>query len=205
MADEHETFHPRDTLANTASTTLKLTACGAIFAGVQNTLRKQNVGAMGIFTRSGGIIALYAGVGATYQFTKDATSNLRQKDDCYSEALAGFVGGATLGVAKRSIPYMLGAGACFGTAMAAFRYTNGLSGFRQIETDEDEVERKEMLRKMRRRPLQETIEQLGEGRGIYAPGYEERRRERLLAKYGIDVAAAQETFKKDNVDPTVSL
>lgn len=66
---------------------------------------------------------------------------------------------------ERSIPYMLGAGACFGTAMAAFRYTNGLSGFRQIETDEDEVERKEMLRKMRRRPLQETIEQLGEGRG----------------------------------------
>ena len=59
MADHHETFHPRDTLANTASTTLKLTACGAIFAGVQNTLRKQNVGAMGIFTKSGGIIAVY--------------------------------------------------------------------------------------------------------------------------------------------------
>jgi hypothetical protein len=28
--------------------------------------------------------------------------------------------------------------------------------------------------------------------GIYAPGYEERRRQRLLAKYGIDVNAAQE-------------
>jgi hypothetical protein len=28
--------------------------------------------------------------------------------------------------------------------------------------------------------------------GIYAPGYEERRRQRLLAKYGIDVKAAQE-------------
>jgi hypothetical protein len=58
MADQR-TFHPRDALANTASTALQTTAVGAVFAGVQNTLRKQNVGAMGILTRSGGIIALY--------------------------------------------------------------------------------------------------------------------------------------------------
>jgi hypothetical protein len=60
MADE-PTFLPRDALSNTASTTLQTTAVGAIVAGVQNTLRKQNVGAMGIITRSGGIIALYGG------------------------------------------------------------------------------------------------------------------------------------------------
>jgi len=28
--------------------------------------------------------------------------------------------------------------------------------------------------------------------GIYAPGYEERRRQRLLEKYGVDVMAAQQ-------------
>ena len=39
-----------------------------------------------------------AGAGAAYQFSKDATSNLRQKDDCYSEAVAGFVAGTTLGI-----------------------------------------------------------------------------------------------------------
>lgn len=59
MADQYVTFHPRDALSNTANTTLQTTAAGAIIAGVQNTLRKQNVGAMGILTRSGGIIALY--------------------------------------------------------------------------------------------------------------------------------------------------
>ena len=59
MADQQPTFHPRDTLANTGSTALQTTAVGAVIAGVQNTLRKQNVGAMGILTRSGGIIALY--------------------------------------------------------------------------------------------------------------------------------------------------
>jgi hypothetical protein len=45
-----------------------------------------------------------AGVGAAYQFTHDATSNLRQKDDCYSEAIAGFAGGAAVGVASMSLP-----------------------------------------------------------------------------------------------------
>jgi hypothetical protein len=43
-----------------------------------------------------------AGVGAAYQFTLDATSNLRQKDDCYSEAVAGFVAGVGVGVASTS-------------------------------------------------------------------------------------------------------
>ncbi|KAF2685801.1 hypothetical protein K458DRAFT_300369 [Lentithecium fluviatile CBS 122367] len=205
MADAHDVFHPHDTLANTGNTTLKTTACGAIFAGVQNTLRKQNVGAMGIFTRSGGIIALYAGVGVAYQFTHDATANLRQKDDCYNEALAGFAAGSAVGVARRSLPFMVGAGVAFGTAMAAYRYTNGLAGYRYSDNDEDDVERKEEQRKVRRRPLSETIQQLGEGRGIYAPGWEERRRERLLAKYGVDVNEAKEAFQKTNIDPAATL
>ncbi|KAI8939719.1 hypothetical protein NX059_003469 [Plenodomus lindquistii] len=196
MADHPHTFRPRDALANTASTALQTTAAGALVAGVQNTLRKQNVGAMGILTRSGGVIALYAGVGAAYQFSLDVTSNLRQKDDCYSEAIAGFVGGACIGVARRSLPFMLGAGAAVSTVMTTYRYTNGLRGVGDIRDqvdDDGEVERREELKKIRRRPLSETIEQLGEGRGIYAPGYEERRRQRLLAKYGIDVKAAQES------------
>lgn len=116
---------------------------------------------------------------------------------------------------------VLGAGAGFGVVMAAFKYTHGIKGYSIKEDDEDEVARKEEMRKLRRRPLQETLEQLGEGRGmsflfslalvfltllgIYGPGYEERRRERLLAKYGIDVKEAQEQFRQKNVDSTASL
>ena len=105
---------------------------------------------------------------------------------------------------------MLGAGTAFATVMATFRYTNGLQGYGVLRPDDDEeVERREAQKKLRRRPLSETIEQLGEGRGgfprirgsylrltlpgIYAPGWEERRRKRLLAKYGVDVNAAQES------------
>lgn len=67
--------------------------------------------------------------------------------------------------AERSIPIMITAGVGYGTALAAFRYTNGMGGYVRSETDEDEVDRKERERKERRRPLHETIEQLGEGRG----------------------------------------
>lgn len=59
---------------------------------------------------------------------------------------------------------MFGAGASVGVAMAAFTYTNGLVGWKKDE-DVDEVERRETQKKLRRRPLEETIEQLGEGRG----------------------------------------
>jgi hypothetical protein len=60
---------------------------------------------------------------------------------------------------------MLGAGAVFGTGMAAFRYTAGLRGTTSGEVDEEEIERREAMKKLRRRPLSETLEQLGEGRG----------------------------------------
>lgn len=60
---------------------------------------------------------------------------------------------------------MLGAGVLFGTGMTAFRYTAGLRGEASGEIDEEEIERREAMKKLRRRPLSETLEQLGEGRG----------------------------------------
>jgi hypothetical protein len=67
---------------------------------------------------------------------------------------------------------MLGAGATMSVALTAFRYTKGLRGYDIAEDDEEEVERRENMKKYRRRPISETIEQLGEGRGkhiwIYA-------------------------------------
>lgn len=49
--------------------------------------------------------------------------------------------------------------------MAAFRYTAGLRGTASGEVDDEEIERREAMKKLRRRPLSETLEQLGEGRG----------------------------------------
>lgn len=50
--------------------------------------------------------------------------------------------------------------------LGVFDYTGGvLTGYNR-EPGADEFERKENLRKNRRRPVQETIEELGEGRGM---------------------------------------
>jgi hypothetical protein len=68
MSAHHDTFHPKDTFADVASTTLQTTTVGAVIAAVQNTLRKQNVGPMGMFTRSGGTIMLYGACGLNWLY-----------------------------------------------------------------------------------------------------------------------------------------
>jgi hypothetical protein len=85
------------------------------------------------------------------------------------------------------MPAFLGYGTFLAITVGVFDYTGGsLSGYKR-DPDVDEVARKQFLRKDRRRPIEETVEFLGEGRGIYAPGYEERRRQRIKENYGIDV------------------
>lgn len=62
---------------------------------------------------------------------------------------------------------MLGAGVCTSAVMSAYRYTAGITGGADsAEMDDEEVERREAAKKLRRRPLSETLEQLGEGRGM---------------------------------------
>lgn len=95
--------------------------------------------------------------------------------------------------------------------MSAYNYLGGsIYGYRP-DPDADRYEEKEYLRKNRRRPIEETISELGEGRGklrntspalpmrrvpsaderfspgLKPPGYEERRRQRLKEKYGVDI------------------
>ena len=106
----------------------------------------------------------------------------------------------------RTFPAVLGFGAGLATVQGVFDYTGGKFSGYEKDPHVDEYERKENLRKMRRKPIQETLEQLGEGRGmtlsigtmtgamadvyasgIYGPGYRERRADRIKENYGIDV------------------
>ena len=106
----------------------------------------------------------------------------------------------------RTMPAVLGYGAGLAVLLGSFDYTGGqLRGYDK-DPEVDEYERKQQLRKNRRRPIQETLEELGEGRGasrrtdrflhigianrftgVYGPGYDERRRERIKQRYGIEV------------------
>lgn len=60
---------------------------------------------------------------------------------------------------------MVGFGAALSLAQFAFEYTGGkFSGFAQ-DAEVDEYERKEQLRRNRRRPIEQTLQEMGEGRG----------------------------------------
>jgi hypothetical protein len=63
------------------------------------------------------------------------------------------------------MPRIVGYGAFASVALAAYEFTGGtLKGYLN-RPEVDEYERKEMLRQSRRRPIEETLSEIGEGRG----------------------------------------
>lgn len=64
------------------------------------------------------------------------------------------------------MPAVIGYGAFTSVLLTAFEFTGGsLRGKKREVEGMDEFERKEFVRKNRRRPIEETLEELGEGRG----------------------------------------
>jgi len=178
-------YQPKDALAAAAQGTLVMGSAGALLSAVQNSLAKQNIGAMGFITRTGGTIGLFAAMGGTYLFTKTATANLREKDDFINSALGGFLGGAIMGTRFRTLSAVLGYGSSLALLLGVFDYTGG--SLRSIVRDIslDEVSRKEMIRGTRQRPIEDIFDHTGETPMVHGPGYEERRKARLKEKYGI--------------------
>ncbi|PYI15736.1 NADH-ubiquinone oxidoreductase [Aspergillus japonicus CBS 114.51] len=188
-SDEHD-YHPQDALQATLKTTMLTGGAGLFASAVQNTLTRKNVGPWGVFTRTGGTIGIFAAMGGTYAFVKTASANLRQKEDHYNVALGGFFSGAILGLRLRTFPAVLGYGVGLAVTLGAFEYTGGSFFGQRRDPNVDEFERRERIRTAYRTSGEETLAQLGEGRGIYGPGYAERRRERIKEAYGIDVATS---------------
>lgn len=63
------------------------------------------------------------------------------------------------------MPAVLGFGAGLALVQGVFHYQGGGLSGRQRDPAVDEYERKEKLRKNRRRPIEETLREVGEGRG----------------------------------------
>lgn len=59
QVEEDNAYHPQDAIGSSIKATLITTGAGAFVSTVQNTLTKQNVGALGVFTRTGGTIAVF--------------------------------------------------------------------------------------------------------------------------------------------------
>ena len=60
MASEDEAaYHPKDAVGIAIESTLITGAAGLTVSAIQNTLTRQNVTGWGVFTRTGGIIAIF--------------------------------------------------------------------------------------------------------------------------------------------------
>ncbi|KAI1636138.1 NADH-ubiquinone oxidoreductase-like protein [Biscogniauxia mediterranea] len=192
--EEHH-FHPKDALKSGVNSALIGGGAGFFASAIQNSLAKRNIGPWTVFTKTGGTIATFTAAAAMYGFGKDATANLREKDDTVNVAVGAFLAGSALGLRVGRVSRILGYGTLFSVVLSTLEYTGGgLRGKRQA-SELDEYDRKEALRKNRRRPITETIENIGEGRGIYPPGYEERRRQRLKEKYGVEINPVSATVE----------
>ncbi|EFX00879.1 NADH-ubiquinone oxidoreductase subunit [Grosmannia clavigera kw1407] len=184
-----DVYHPEDAIKASAKGSLVVGGAGLFLAAIQNSLQKRNVGAWGVFTRSGGMVASFAAVGGVYEFSRVAMANLREKKDVYNTAVSGFLAGSVFGLASGRIPRIVGMGAFTASILAAFEFTGGtLRGWSDEKVD-DGYSYKEYLRKNRRRPAEETFAELGDGRAgmIHSPDYEALRVQRIKERYGIDV------------------
>ncbi|KAL8907841.1 MAG: hypothetical protein Q9207_001164 [Kuettlingeria erythrocarpa] len=142
-----------------------LGGAGLFLSAVQNTLTRQNVTGWGVFTRTGGTIGMFAAIGGTFEFARIAAANLREREDSYNQAIGGFFAGGIVGFRMRSFPAVLGFGAALATLQGVFDYTGGkMTGF-EPDPSVDQYGRKEHMRRDTRRPIEETLQELGEGRG----------------------------------------
>ncbi|KAI4189054.1 MAG: hypothetical protein L6R41_001721 [Letrouitia leprolyta] len=165
-SNDEAVYHPKDAISASVRSTLVSGGAGLFLSAVQNNLTRQNVTGWGVFTRTGSTIAMFAAIGGTFEFVRVAAANLREKEDAYNPAIGGFFAGGIVGLRIRSLPAVLGFGALLAIIQGTHEYTGGrLSGFER-DTSVDQYERKEQLRRNRRRPIEETLQELGEGREI---------------------------------------
>ena len=116
MATDGDTYVAKDAVAAGTTGVLTVGGAGLVISAIQNTLTKQNVGAWGIFTRTGGTIAVFgtslstnrlyeslpdlreAAMGGTYEFVSTASANLREKNDTWNPTVGGFFAGSVMGL-----------------------------------------------------------------------------------------------------------
>lgn len=178
-------YVPRDVFDDATKSAIVGGLTGLFAAGVRNALSRENVGVSGMVTRQAPLIGILTVAPTVYSFVNGATQNLLGRNDAWGAVLGGFSAGCILGMPFRRFPTMMAVGAAMGISQGAFVVLGGrLESFKE---ENDEFERKEILRRTTRVPIEDTIKDLGEQSRIRAPGFEERRRESLREKYGIEV------------------
>ncbi|KAG5942657.1 hypothetical protein E4U53_007197 [Claviceps sorghi] len=192
-SEAEKPYAPHDVLDETVKTGVVGMGAGFFLAAIRNAMSKRNVGAFGVLTRGSPIIGICAAGPAAYAFFSRTAMNLREKEDAWAAAFGGFMCGGVLGLPSRRMPVVMGLGGAVGLVQGALFFLGGrIDSFKK---ESDEFERKEILRRTTRLPVEQTVAEIGEGRGINPPGYEERRRQRIQEKYGFEINPVKATVE----------
>ncbi|KAF5022439.1 hypothetical protein F66182_5524 [Fusarium sp. NRRL 66182] len=186
-------FKPHDVLDDTAKAAVVGGLSGLFLSSIKNALARTNVGTLSVFTRGAPIIGVAAAAPAAYVFFSRTSMNLREQNDAFSAGVGGFALGAVLGLPTKRMPIVVGLGSGLAVFQGFFHYLGGR--YDSFKREGDEFERKEIVRRSTRLPVEQTISEIGEGRGIRPPGYEERRAARLGEKYGVEINPVKATIE----------
>jgi len=151
------TFTPNAPTSAAFNAGLQGAGVGFLVSSVQNSLQKHNKGAMGVFTRTGGTIGVFAAAAATFTYVDQTLANLRETNDALNGASGGCAAGFLMGVRQGNLPAAFGGclavGALIGTFDAAGGSFSG-DGRQQLSTEEREAKRREFFKK---RPLADQV------------------------------------------------
>lgn len=169
-------YVPVDTWSATRSALGYASVFGLLTVATQNAVSKERVGPLGIFTRSGSLFGMIVLVSGSYKLSSSMLSNLREKKDTANEFYAGLIAGAFAGAPTRSLVKASG-WSFFGGVVAALVYWSGSivgqtstssyayrgKGAENNFEPKSDIERQGFWDVMRRRPLSQTLEELGQG------------------------------------------
>ncbi|KAI4143221.1 MAG: hypothetical protein LQ341_002972 [Variospora aurantia] len=167
-SNDSPAYQPKDAVGGAARSTLILGGAGLFLSadGRDHWIVRYDQSKVSRIHLPDDAHILAAAIGGTFEFARVAAANLREKDDAYNQAIGGFFAGGIVGFRMRSFPAVIGYGAALATLQGVFEYTGGkLNGY-EADSSVDQYERKEQLRRNRRRPIEETLQELGEGRGL---------------------------------------
>lgn len=171
-----DTFKPLDTSAETKKCFVYSNLVGFLTAAAQNSLAKDNRGAWAVVTKSGILWGAIVAVSTSYGFSYCAISNLREKNDSINDYLSGAIAGAVLGSFTKSLSKTVGTSLGVGAVMGIVSWAGGPGGLENnafkargdgienkiLRRDPNNGEKQGLWEAVRRRPLSETKERLGE-------------------------------------------
>ncbi|CDR46584.1 CYFA0S24e00518g1_1 [Cyberlindnera fabianii] len=173
-----EEYKPINTWNSTKSAFYYSSVIGLLTAATRNSISKDKIGPLSIITRSGKLWATIVLTATGYKFASCSLANLREKKDTLNEFYSGAIAGGLASIFYKNMIKSVGFSFVGGCIAATVFWSGTMVGNAQKSSHtlrgkgpdnhfkaraSSDVERQGFWDVARRRPLSQTLEELGEG------------------------------------------